>query len=171
MTRLRLHFLLGVALAFLAGCGSSSNNVLIIPTPAPTPAPTATPTPSPTPSVPRLESGECPTSVAKLLAGFGAHCEYLVVAENRTKANGQMIRLPVAIIPSINKPPAPDPVVHLSGGPGSDALSDAEFLVPAGLNQNRDLIIMGQRGTLDTEPELTCEEIDEFNAQLVGLRY
>ena len=48
---------------------------------------------------------------------------------------------------------------------------DAAFLVPAGLNQKRDLIIMGQRGTLDSEPELTCPEIDRFNAQAVGLFY
>ena len=174
MAGFRWHLLLGAAmagLAFLAGCGSSSNNVLIIPTPTPTPAPTATRTSSPTPSVPRFESAACPASVAELLAGFHASCGDLVVAENRTKANGPTIRLPVAIIPSINKPAAADPVVHLSGGPGADALGDAEFLVPAGLNQNRDLIIMGQRGTLDAEPELTCPEIDEFNAELVGLRY
>jgi pimeloyl-ACP methyl ester carboxylesterase len=156
MIQLRCYLVLGAALAglsLLAGCGGSSNN-------------SATPT-----SVPRFESGACPASVAKLLAGFGASCGDLVVPENRTKANGHTIRLPVAIIPSVNKPPAPDPVVQLSGGPGSDALSDAEFLVPAGLNRNRDLIIMGQRGTLDTEPELTCPEIDEFNVMLVGLRY
>lgn len=171
MTQLRWYLLLGAGLALLAGCGGGSNSVLIIPTATPTPAPTATSTPTPTPSVPKFESGACPASVAELLAGFDASCGYLMVPENRTKANGHTIRLPVAIIPSVNKPPAPDPVVHLSGGPGADALGDAEFLVPAELNQNRDLIIMGQRGSLDTEPELTCDAIDLFNAQLVGLRY
>jgi pimeloyl-ACP methyl ester carboxylesterase len=120
---------------------------------------------------PRFEFGLCPASVAKLMAGFHAECGFLTVPENRTKHNRRTIRLPVAIIPSKFQPPQPDPVVHLSGGPGSDALGDAEFLVPADLNRKRDLIIMGQRGTLDTEPELTCPEIDHFNAELVGLRY
>jgi hypothetical protein len=46
MAQSRWHLVLGAALAglaLLAGCGSSSSNVLIIPTASPTPAPTATP--------------------------------------------------------------------------------------------------------------------------------
>ena len=119
----------------------------------------------------RFEPDACPTRVASLPELSNARCGYLVVPENRDRPNGQTIRLPVATIPSVSQPSASDPVVHLTGGPGADALGDAEFLVPAGLNRKRDLIIMGQRGTLDTEPELTCPEIDRFNAQAVGLLY
>jgi len=100
-----------------------------------------------------------------------AECGQLVVPENRHKPNGKTIRLPVAIIPSVIQPPPKEPVVHMTGGPGGDALSEAQFLVPAGLNSERDLIIMGQRGTLDAEPELLCPEIDQFNAVAVGLVY
>ena len=118
-----------------------------------------------------FEPEACPTSVASLPALANARCGALVVPENRTKHNGRTIRLAVAIIPSVSQPLAPDPVVHMTGGPGGDALTEAQFLVPAGLNQHRDLIIMAQRGTLDTEPELTCPEIDRFNAQAIGLPY
>ena len=41
----------------------------------------------------------------------------------------------------------------------------------AKLNQTHDLIIMNQRGNVDTQPALTCTEIDRFNAQAVGLPY
>ena len=118
-----------------------------------------------------FEPSACPASVASLPALANARCSFLVVPESRTKFNGRTIRLAVAIIPSVSQPPPGEPIVHLTGGPGGDALAEAEFLVPAGLNQQRDLIIMAQRGTLDTEPELTCPEIDQFNAQLVGLVY
>jgi hypothetical protein len=120
MTQLRWHLALGAALAglaVLAGCGGSSNN-------------SAT-------TVSSFEPGACPTSQAAILAKLGASCGYLVVPENRTKANGRTIRLPVAIVPSKSKPPAPDPIVHLTGGPGGDALSEAQTLVDAGLNANR----------------------------------
>jgi hypothetical protein len=30
---------------------------------------------------------------------------------------------------------------------------------------------MDQRGDVDTQPELTCEEIDEFNIDAIGLPY
>jgi len=119
----------------------------------------------------RFEPDACPTRVASLPELSNARCGYLVVPENRVRPNGQTIRLPVATIPAVSQPSASDPVVHLTGGPGADALGDAEFLVPAGLNRKRDLIIMGQRGTLDSEPDLTCPEIDRFNAQAVGLLY
>jgi len=109
--------------------------------------------------------------VATLPELADAKCYRLIVPENRTKHNGHTISLPVAVIPSVTQPPQPDPIVHLTGGPGADALFEAHFLVPAGLNQKRDLIIMAQRGTFETEPELTCKEIDQFNATLPGLGY
>jgi len=109
--------------------------------------------------------------VASLPELANAQCGQLVVPENRQKANGKTIRLPVAIIPSVTQPPLHEPIVHMTGGPGGDALGEAQFLVPAGVNHDRDLVIMGQRGTLDAEPELLCPEIDKFNAQAVSLVY
>jgi pimeloyl-ACP methyl ester carboxylesterase len=59
----------------------------------------------------------------------------------------------------------------MAGGPGANAISQAGILALVGLNQNRDLIIMNQRGVADTVPALTCPEIDKFNAVAVGLPY
>ena len=53
----------------------------------------------------------------------------------------------------------------MSGGPGSDAISQAQILVAVGLNQNREVIIMNQRGNNDTQPLLTCPEIDQFTSR------
>ena len=58
--------------------------------------------------------------------------------------------------------PEPDPVVFLAGGPGESAILDAPFLVDAGINRDRDLIIMTQRGTLFDDPDLNCPELDQY---------
>ena len=73
--------------------------------------------------------------------------------ENRHKQNGKTISISVAIIPSITQPPKHEPVFYIAGGPGGDAMGDAEFAVPT-LNQDRDLIVLSQRGTLDATPSL-----------------
>lgn len=90
--------------------------------------------------------------------------------ENRRKANGKTISISVAIIPSITQPPQREPVFYIAGGPGGDAMGDAEFLVPT-LNQTQDLVVSAQRGTLDATPALLCPEIDAFNAEAVSLVY
>jgi len=94
----------------------------------------------------------------------------LIVPENRHKPNGKTISISVAIIPSITQPPQRAPLFYITGGPGGDAMGDAEFLVPT-LNQDQDLIVLAQRGTLDATPSLLCPEIDAFNAEAVSLVY
>ncbi|MEV8098939.1 alpha/beta fold hydrolase [Kitasatospora sp. NPDC085879] len=59
----------------------------------------------------------------------------------------------------------------MEGGPGGDALGAIPFLVASGVNRERDLIVMTQRGGLYSQPNLACPEIDRFNADSVGLRY
>ena len=49
-------------------------------------------------------------------------------------------------------------------------MGDMEFLVPP-LNQDQDLIVLAQRGTLDATPALLCPEIDAFDAKAVSLVY
>lgn len=101
----------------------------------------------------------------------GARCGFLFVPENRTKTNGPTIRLAVTFIPSASKNPAPDPIVYMVGGPGGSARSAAPLLVKAGINKDRNLIIMDQRGTTNSQPALLCPEIDDVNARVVGLPY
>ena len=68
--------------------------------------------------------------------------------ENRARANGPTIRLTVGIVPAASPTPAPDPVVYLAGGPGGYPLGEAQILIDAGFNRDRDLILMSQRRTL-----------------------
>ncbi|MFD9462833.1 alpha/beta fold hydrolase [Streptomyces sp. NPDC060027] len=91
--------------------------------------------------------------------------------ENRAHPRGRTIRLAVAIIPAASARPAGDPVVFMTGGPGGDVIGDMPFLIDAGVNRDRDLIVMAQRGTLYSQPSLACPEIDRFYADAVGLRY
>jgi len=117
-----------------------------------------------------FEPAPCPSRVASSPAFANAQCGQLIVPENRHKPNGKTISISVAIIPSITQPPQHEPIFYIAGGPGGDAMGDAEFLVPT-LNQTQELVVSAQRGTLDATPALLCPEIDAFNAEAVSLVY
>ncbi|WP_327093236.1 alpha/beta hydrolase [Nonomuraea sp. NBC_01738] len=57
----------------------------------------------------------------------------------------------------------------MSGGPGGETFDDIPFLVSSGLNRDRQLIVMAQRGNLYDQPNLACPEVDRFSARSVGL--
>lgn len=128
-------------------------------------SPSAGNAPSRTPA--RFVAGPCP----KTPEPVPGHCGVLEVPENRARPRGRTVRLTVAVIPAVSATPAKDPVVFMTGGPGADAIDDIPFLVGAGVNQDRELIVMAQRGTLHSRPNLACPEIDRFYADSVGLRY
>ena len=98
-----------------------------------------------------------------------ARCGYLVVPEDRAQPTGHTIRLLVAIIPARSARAKSDPVVYLAGGPGGIAMAEAPILIEAGINRDRDLILMDQRGTLYSEPALTCPDMDQFFVRSIGL--
>lgn len=117
---------------------------------------------------PRFEPAPCPAEFP-LPALRDARCGFLVVPENRARPTGKTIRLAVAIVPAVANRPAPDPFVHLTGGPGGVAILEAQRLVDAGFNRERDLILMDQRGTFLSEPALICPSFDSFAVEQVGL--
>jgi pimeloyl-ACP methyl ester carboxylesterase len=122
------------------------------------------------PAPPAFASSSCPRLALKARPVLRtARCGYLTVPENRSTDNGRTIRLAVAIVPARSPTPAPDPIVHMTGGPGGIAILEAQALVGAGFNRDRDLILMDQRGTLFSKPALTCSEIDRFNARALSL--
>lgn len=116
-------------------------------------------------SVARYEPAACP---------FGnrprVECGYLTVPEDRGNPGGATIRLAVAIVRSNSPNPAPDPLVYLSGGPGSGATYIASGLALSfgGFMGNRDLIVFDQRGTGYSEPRLICPEVAQALAELSG---
>ncbi|MFE5805755.1 alpha/beta fold hydrolase [Streptomyces sp. NPDC056491] len=117
----------------------------------------------------RFVPGPCPRTPEPIEALATARCGFLEVPENRTRPGGRTIRLAVAVIPATAANPAQDPVVFMSGGPGGETFDDIPFLVSSGLNRDRDLIIMAQRGNLYDKPDLACPELDRFYATSVGL--
>jgi pimeloyl-ACP methyl ester carboxylesterase len=124
-----------------------------------------------TPPAPRFQTAPCPKTPEPIAALSHARCGFLSVPENRTRANSRLIRLAVAIIPSRSQPAQPDPIVFLAGGPGEAAILDTPFLVHAGVNRNRDVIIIEQRGTLYDDPDLNCPELDQYYSRQVSLTY
>ena len=91
---------------------------------------------------------------------YNVECGYLTVPENRARAGSPDIQLAVAIIPAPNGAEYP-PLIYLAGGPGSSALDEFDA-DPEGweypFTQNRDLILLDQRGTGYSEPTLDCPE-------------
>jgi pimeloyl-ACP methyl ester carboxylesterase len=120
---------------------------------------------------PRFEAAPCPKTPEPIQELNNARCGFLVVPENRSVRNGPVIRLAVAIVPSRSRRALPDPIVFLAGGPGEAAILDTPILVHAGVNRDRDLIIMSQRGTLYDQPDLNCPELDQYYARQVSLVY
>ncbi|MEU5663286.1 alpha/beta fold hydrolase [Streptomyces longwoodensis] len=124
--------------------------------------------PAPTQPAPRFEPAACPTTYGPL---EGTRCGYLVVPEDRSRPTGRTLRLAVALVRSASPTPHPDPIVFLTGGPGADALAGIGELTEAGLNRDRDLVVLSQRGTFSSQRPLLCPEIDQFYADRVHLRY
>lgn len=117
----------------------------------------------------RFVPGPCPRTADPTPALETARCGTLTVPENRSRPGGPKITLAVAIVPATQKRAAPDPIVWFAGGPGDDANSEIQMAVAGGLNRDRDVIFMSQRGTYSADPALTCPNIDRFNADSLGL--
>jgi pimeloyl-ACP methyl ester carboxylesterase len=109
------------------------------------------------------------------IAGFpdldfppGVRCGYLTVPENRAKPDGRRIRIFVMRAPAVAAKPRPDPIVYLSGGPGGAGSFEVAFMVKHGLNADREVIFVDQRGTHRAEPRLGCPGWEQFLYDSVG---
>ncbi len=120
--------------------------------------------------VPRFEPAPCPKlQGAEELAK--ASCGYLVVPETREQPNGRTIRLMVAKYPARAAEKQPDPIVYLAGGPGDIAPLEVNGFIAADFIRDRDIYVVSQRGTMFSEPALTCAAHDAFARELLGLRF
>lgn len=126
-----------VALAvFLAGCGDDARG--------PSAAPSYTPT---------FEEAACwdggtdPTVT----------CGYVTVPENRDEPRGRQVRLAVARLASRAAQPG-TPILYLHGGPGGSSLSNLAGWSGSALRDERDLVLLDQRGSGRSTPSLDCPE-------------
>lgn len=85
-------------------------------------------------------------------------CGYMQVPQDRRLPNGLQIEIAVAIIESRSIEPRPDPIVYLEGGPGGGALFYAEDWLESSLRDERQIILIDQRGTGYSWPNLGCPE-------------
>ena len=97
-------------------------------------------------------------------------CGYLVVPETHSQPQGKTIRLAVVILKSISSNPRPDPLIMMQGGPGGSTIyTYAERLLSGSrLLADRDIILFDQRGTLYSQPALTCPEIFDLTIQTLN---
>lgn len=108
----------------------------------------------------------CPFTIPR---GLKVRCGWFYVPEDRAKANSPLIRLSVAIVPARTKPVA-EPLLYLSGGPGSGALlSTVSFANGwASFVGNRDFVVVDQRGTGFSLPSLACPETETVDRELLS---
>ena len=83
---------------------------------------------------------------------------YLEVLENRENPNGNRIKLPVYIFKSRNKNPKLDPIIYTVGGPGSTTMPTAQYMNYYKYLDDRDFILVEQRGNYYAKPHLDCPE-------------
>jgi pimeloyl-ACP methyl ester carboxylesterase len=138
----------------LGGCAQP------IPAEQPTTAATYAEAPCPVPNIP---------DVPELDLGADVVCGFLTVPENRAEPDGRKIKIAVARLEATSPDPGRAPMVYLNGGPGSSGIAIAEELRDKGINRDRDVIFVSQRGTLHADPLLTCAESDHVVAESRGL--
>ena len=88
-------------------------------------------------------------------SGQDALCGQYEVFEDRAAASGRKLKLNVVVLPALSDRPAPDPVFYFAGGPGAAAThyADADFMLQ--LHRTRDVVMVDQRGTGQSNP-LPC---------------
>jgi pimeloyl-ACP methyl ester carboxylesterase len=118
------------------------------------------PTETTAPQIPRFESADCQFSPSNI---SNIRCGYVTVPENRSQDDGRAIRLHVAIANSYASDPEADPLIFLSGGPGSHALEWVYYNVRnyTDILKKRDVIFFDPRGVGYSEPSLDCPEVME----------
>ncbi len=95
---------------------------------------------------------------------------YLVVPESRRSRVARTIRLPFVIIKSRSGSPSPDPVLISAGGPGGSILGRVRNRARDPLLEDRDVILLEQRGTRFAKPALTAPRIAEALRSGWGVR-
>ena len=100
----------------------------------------------------------------------GAHidCGYLSVLEDRATPGGNVIRLAVSRLRGSVPSPHPDPVIYLAGGPGESVVQRTHWFVHEArfIWEERDLILLDQRGVGRSEPRLECPDYQRRKTEL-----
>jgi pimeloyl-ACP methyl ester carboxylesterase len=110
---------------------------------------------------PRVEERPCELWIpAGDVANETLHCGYVVVPAERDNPQSEEVKLAYILLKATGDNPAPDPIIHVSGGPGISAttrLTVVELIKRyAPLRKTRDIILYDQRGVGNSLPVLDC---------------
>ena len=117
--------------------------------------------------LPQFEKTKCAGPLAQ---DDKAECGILGVPENRSSEKTRMIHLPVVILHS-RTPGAPhDAVLFMTGGPGLSSVSGAPTSRDVIFTEDRDYVVLEQRGAPNADPALTCPEIAAPKSEIAAGR-
>jgi len=115
---------------------------------------------------PTYSKNDCPMEIPD---DVEVECGTLTTPEARTITNNDReVKLAVAVISKHSDTGSDDPVLYLSGGPGGVSLEDIDFYIDlfSDTLENRDLILLDQRGNGYSTPNLQCPEVDDITLSL-----
>jgi pimeloyl-ACP methyl ester carboxylesterase len=99
-------------------------------------------------------------------------CGTMRAPEDRAKPGGRAVDIAYAVIRATDAQPAPDALLYLDGGPGGATLERAADLYRGALGPvsgtRRDLVLLDQRGTGTSRPELTCTQANSGPVGIAG---
>ncbi len=108
--------------------------------------------------------------------GRAATCYRFSVPESRAGNSERQLTLPVAVLSTPATRRHDDPILYVSGGPGSAVGLHADevagwwpYIDAVPWLQGRDLVLVDQRGAGMAEPNLDCPEIEQAGLDLLQL--
>lgn len=116
---------------------------------------------------PTFQQTPCPEDVTSVVL-TPVTCGFLTVLADRSEPEGDTIRLFVTRIQPPGGNPALDPVLTLGIDLGDTP--DYAGFAPGAQRYNRELILVDQRGTGHSEPNLACPEVARLGERLVEAR-
>lgn len=121
----------------------------------------------------RFEPAPCPFPfAADQIDGLTLTCGFVPVLEDRSRPEGNWIRLAVAIFKSSTAATRP-PLLLLGGGPGTAVLDTFGPIITGvaahEFTAGRDLVMFDQRGVGYSQPALDCPEFGELGLRTLGI--
>jgi pimeloyl-ACP methyl ester carboxylesterase len=111
----------------------------------------------------RYEVTACPRQLVRgEVEGETVVCGTLSVPELHSKLFGKRLELAILTLKARSDTPLPDPIIFLQGGPGGAALESIDYWQDLPWRDSRDIILVDQRGTGYSEPDLKCTELYEM---------